>query len=76
MNKKIISPKRSDQSNLNSKQLFTGKEQCCGCSACANVCGISAIQMKADSEGFLYPIINRDRCIQCFLCISVCPLKI
>lgn len=48
------------------------KEQCCGCSACADVCPVKAISMKADEEGFLYPIINENKCINCKLCDNVC----
>lgn len=30
--------------------------------------------MQEDSEGFLYPIINKDICINCHLCEQVCPI--
>lgn len=30
--------------------------------------------MKADREGFLYPKINKDLCINCGLCENVCPI--
>ena len=33
------------------------KSDCCGCSACANICPKRAIEMMADEEGFLYPNI-------------------
>lgn len=32
--------------------------------------------MEADSEGFLYPVINRAECIHCGLCEKVCPMEI
>lgn len=53
-------------------ELYTRKEQCCGCSACANMCPKNAITMVEDSEGFLYPEINYDLCINCGACKSVC----
>lgn len=30
--------------------------------------------MKADEEGFLYPNVNKDLCINCGLCEKVCPI--
>ena len=55
--------------------LFNKKEECCGCSSCYSVCPNSAITMKEDEEGFLYPIINVKKCVKCYRCINVCPLK-
>lgn len=48
---------------------------CTGCGACANSCGKSAITMQADSEGFLYPAIDQTKCIDCGLCVRVCPVE-
>jgi coenzyme F420-reducing hydrogenase beta subunit len=52
--------------------LYTKKEDCCGCSACASVCPRDAIRMIPDDLGFLYPTIDRERCIDCSLCHNVC----
>lgn len=54
------------------KTVKEQKNECCGCTACANICPQNAIVMKADDEGFLYPHINETQCIQCNLCHSVC----
>ena len=58
-------------------ELFdaTRKSQCCGCSSCFAVCPVGAITLKPDSEGFLYPEINAEICIECNKCVNVCPLK-
>ena len=56
------------------KQVFEGKDSCCGCSACAIACPKQCISMKADQEGFLYPEINQDLCVQCGKCRKVCPV--
>ena len=48
-------------------------KNCCGCSACYNICPQKAIVMKENSEGFLYPEIDENKCIECGLCYSVCP---
>lgn len=53
---------------------ISNKEQCCGCTACYNICPRNAIEMKMDEEGFRYPCINRRLCVQCNLCESVCPM--
>jgi len=51
------------------------KKNCCGCSACANVCPKRCIRMVEDNEGFLYPEVEQDICINCGLCERVCPIK-
>lgn len=47
---------------------------CTGCSACANICSHNAITMVADEEGFLQPLINRELCVECGLCVKSCPI--
>jgi len=56
-------------------ELYTRKEQCCGCAACYSICKMSAISMVEDEEGFEYPRIEESKCIQCGQCILVCPIK-
>ncbi|WP_443659375.1 Coenzyme F420 hydrogenase/dehydrogenase, beta subunit C-terminal domain [Clostridium algidicarnis] len=51
------------------------KVQCFGCSACSNICPVNSINMELDSEGFLYPIVDIDKCIQCGKCIKHCPIS-
>lgn len=51
------------------------KEDCCGCTACASVCPTNSIEMTIDEEGFLYPKINLNLCINCQLCNKVCPVQ-
>lgn len=52
--------------------LFDSKKDCCGCSACMNICPKHAIDMMDDIHGFLYPIIDEKKCIKCKLCKKVC----
>lgn len=49
------------------------KYNCCGCQACAQSCPKGCISMAADDEGFLYPVVDEARCVQCGLCEKVCP---
>lgn len=53
---------------------IVNKVECCGCEACYNVCPKNCIEMKPDEEGFLYPRVNQDTCINCGLCEKVCPI--
>lgn len=50
------------------------KEDCCGCSACAQRCPKQCIKMFEDEEGFLYPKVDETECINCHLCEKVCPV--
>lgn len=49
------------------------KKECCGCGSCYNICPVDAICMEFDEEGFLYPVINEEKCIHCKKCIKACP---
>ena len=49
-------------------------QECCGCSACEQICPQDCIQMQEDKEGFLYPIVDREKCVECNLCEKVCPI--
>lgn len=48
------------------------KSDCCGCTACASICAHDAIVMKPDGMGFLYPEVNKDKCMECGLCVKAC----
>ena len=49
------------------------KEDCCGCNACVQRCPKHCIAMVEDQEGFSYPRINSNLCVDCGLCEKVCP---
>ena len=53
---------------------ITNKTDCCGCNACGDVCPCGAISYKADKEGFWYPSVDEDVCVNCGLCEAVCPV--
>ncbi len=48
------------------------KKQCTGCSACVDICKHGAITLETDIEGFWYPKIHQDRCVDCGLCKQTC----
>ena len=45
---------------------------CCGCTACASICSHNAIEMQPDTLGFLYPVVDTNKCVNCGLCDNVC----
>lgn len=48
------------------------KQECVGCCACLSACNKNAITMQPDSLGFLYPVIDPNKCIDCGLCAKSC----
>ena len=53
--------------------MITEKEKCTGCFACVNKCPKQCIEMKEDSNGYIYPEIDEEKCIHCDLCKKICP---
>lgn len=50
------------------------KKDCTGCHACYSICPQSCIFMETDNEGFWYPKVDYDKCVNCGSCIKVCPI--
>lgn len=59
------------------KKVFNNRpfETCYGCQACKQICAHEAIEMQYTAEGFLYPIIDENKCVDCGLCTKVCPTQ-
>ena len=50
------------------------KSKCSGCHSCYNICPKKCIIMKEDQEGFWYPEVDVNQCINCGLCEKRCPI--
>ena len=53
------------------KEIVIDAELCKGCSKCARICPVGAIEGKV-KEPF---VINQDKCIKCGACLDSCPFK-
>jgi NADH-quinone oxidoreductase subunit F len=53
------------------KRIIIDAEKCKGCSKCARICPVSAIEGKI-KEPYT---INQDKCIKCGACIEACAFK-
>lgn len=49
------------------------KHNCCGCTACVQICPKHCIDFREDNKGFSYPFVNHEKCVNCGLCEQVCP---
>lgn len=55
-------------------KTICNKEICTGCTTCMNICPKGAISFEENKEGFKYPVIDQDKCINCGLCKKICPV--
>ncbi len=51
-------------------------DHCTGCAACLSVCPTDAITFREEGVGgYLHPLIDPARCIDCHLCEKTCPVN-
>lgn len=54
--------------------IDVNKILCCGCMSCYNICKFSAISIQENEQGFLEPVVNKDKCKSCGACVRSCPV--
>lgn len=59
---------------LGNNAVLASRELCTGCAACYSCCPVDAIEMHADDEGFLCPVVDNNTCMGCGKCADVCPV--
>lgn len=48
--------------------------KCSGCKMCGDICPVNAIFFEVDNDGFWFPQIKENLCINCGLCAKKCPI--
>ena len=61
-------PNRRLENYFYSSNEFT----CYGCSLCQDVCKYKALAMSEDKEGYLYPVVDKEKCTDCKACRHKC----
>ena len=51
-----------------------GNEHCNGCMLCVHLCPQKAIDIIKGEMGFLYPLIDKNKCVNCKKCLIHCPI--
>lgn len=72
---RFVCEKQKKTLNAKASKLFNSPGECCGCMACMALCPQGAIEMRADSKGFMYPHIISNLCTGCMKCMRLCSFK-
>ncbi len=56
-----------------SVSVVVPRDRCCGCQNCNIVCPTKAISFEVE-DGFKYPIVDDEKCVNCGLCTNNCPV--
>ena len=49
--------------------------KCTGCMACVDACPVGCISPIVGEDGFAYSAMDREKCVDCGKCFSVCPIE-
>ena len=53
--------------------MITISKECTACGACVQKCPKACIAMREDENGFLFPHVEVEKCIECGKCNYNCP---
>ena len=53
--------------------VYREEKNCSGCGYCVHICTKKAISLKENTDGYIFPVINQDQCINCGICRKTCP---
>lgn len=56
------------------KNILSVGKDCCGCYSCKQICPKNCINFRGDAEGFMYPYVDENLCIECGKCLRGCPV--
>jgi 2-oxoglutarate ferredoxin oxidoreductase subunit delta len=56
-------------------RVFIRKSRCKGCQYCIEFCpqGVLVLSRDYNAKGYRYPVVVKDVCINCTLCLTLCP---
>lgn len=49
------------------------EHRCSGCGGCKNICPTDAVTLEENELGYLLPKVDKEKCINCGLCLKGCP---
>lgn len=55
--------------------IQTVQNRCVGCRSCEQNCPKQCISMEDNKEGFWYPTVSTDICVDCGKCLEACPAE-
>ena len=62
-----------EKNKINNISQMNINIECAGCRTCEKICPKQAVEMIENQEGFLIPRIDKNKCVNCGICVQRCP---